>query len=65
MRLAHIEQEPLYMNFLDLKKAYDTMDRGRLMDVLGGYGAGPKMRALIQFFWDNAEMVCRASGYYG
>ena len=54
VQLAYMEQEPLYVNFLDLKKAYDTMDRGRLMQVLKGYRVGPKMRALIQFFWDNA-----------
>ena len=50
------------MNFLDLKKAYDTMDHGRLMEGLEGCGVGPKMQALIQFFWDNAEMV--VIGYY-
>ncbi len=45
-----MEQEPLYVNFLDLKKAYNIMDWGRLMDVPEGYSVGPKMQALIQFF---------------
>ncbi len=50
MQLAYTEQEPLYVNFLDPKKVYDTMDWGCLMQVLEGYGVGPKMWALIQFF---------------
>ncbi len=64
MQLAYIEQEPLYVNFLDLKKAYDTMDRGYLMDVLKGYGASPKMQALIKFFWDNMMCVCKTGGFF-
>ena len=35
------------------------------MEILVGYGVGPKMQRLIQFFWDNAELVCRANGVFG
>ena len=41
------------------------MIRDRCMEILVGYGVGPKMQKLIQFFWDNAELVCRASGVFG
>ena len=64
-QLAHIEQAPFYGVFIDLKKAFDAMDRGRCLLLLEGHGAGPNMRRLIRHFWDEATNVCRTSGNYG
>ena len=33
---------PVIRNFLDLRKAYDAMDRGRCLDILRDSGVGPK-----------------------
>ena len=57
-QLAYMDQVPLYGIFIDLRKAYDAMDRGRVMEILQSYGLGPKMIRLIKNFWDNAELVC-------
>ena len=62
---GHMEQEPLFEAFIDLRKAYDAMDREICMDILVGYGVGPNMLRLIKHFWDTALLVCRAVGYYG
>jgi hypothetical protein len=64
-QLAHLKQVPFYGIFLDLKKAFDSMDRERCLLILGGYGVGPKMIRLIRNFWEKAKMVCRASVNYG
>ena len=64
-QLAHIEQTPFYGVFIDLKKAFDAMDRERCLLLLEGHGAGPNMRRLIRHFWDEATNVCRALGNYG
>lgn len=64
-QLAYMDQVLLYGIFIDLKKAYDAMDRDIYTEILTGYGVGPKMRKLVQFFWDNAELVCRAGGVFG
>jgi hypothetical protein len=64
-QLAHLKQVPFYDVFLDLKKVFNSMDRKCCLLILGGYGVGPKMIRLIQNFWENAKMVCRASVNYG
>mmetsp|Transcript_21821 Transcript_21821/g.47506 ORF Transcript_21821/g.47506 Transcript_21821/m.47506 type:complete len:265 (+) Transcript_21821:1172-1966(+) len=64
-QLVFIKQHSLFMIFIDLKKACDAMDRGQCKEILVGYGIGPNMIRLIMYFWDNAVLVCRASGRYG
>ena len=63
--LAYLDQKALYGIFIDLRKAYDAMDRDRCLAILEAYGVGPNMLRLIKYFWDNAVLVCRAGGYYG
>ena len=35
-QLASLRKELLYVNFLDLTKAYDALDRSRCLDILEG-----------------------------
>jgi Reverse transcriptase (RNA-dependent DNA polymerase) len=46
--LAHIQNRPLFQVFLDLKKAYNTLDRPRLLRTYQDYGMGPKLRNVLQ-----------------
>ena len=54
----------LYQLFLDLKKAYDKVHRGRSLDTLKAFGVGPRVLCLIKNFWENQHIVPRQSGYY-
>jgi Reverse transcriptase (RNA-dependent DNA polymerase) len=65
MQLAQRTTEPLFMIFLDLKKAYDTLDRGRTINILQGYGVGKMTCNLIKTIWDNDVMVPKQAGFYG
>ena len=43
----------MYGIFLDSRKAFDAMDRGRCLAILEDTGVGPCALCLIKFFWDN------------
>ena len=47
-QLAALREEVLYVIFLDLHKTYDDLDRSRCLEILEGYGIGPKYRKLLQ-----------------
>jgi hypothetical protein len=37
MQLSCVWRQTLYQIFIDMAKAYDTLDRGRTLDILEGY----------------------------
>ena len=47
-QLAHLEQTPFFGIFINLKKAFDAMDRGRCLAILSLHGVGPQMLRLIR-----------------
>ena len=55
----------MYIIFLYLHKAYDSLDRSRCLDILEGYGVVPQARRLLQTYWRRLTMVARAGRYYG
>jgi hypothetical protein len=64
-QLSYLELKPFYGVFLDLRKAFNAMDRERSIMLLEGYGAGPRMIRLIRGYWRDAIMVCQAAENYG
>jgi hypothetical protein len=50
--LAWVDQAPLYQIYLDLRKAYDALDRGRCLEILAGYRVGPNLLRLKKKFWE-------------
>jgi hypothetical protein len=65
MQLTQRSNKPLHMIFLDLKKAYDTLDRNRTMKILEGYGVGENVRRIIQTIWQGDTMVPKQAGFFG
>ena len=63
--LTIINQEPLLLVFLDLRKAYETLDQGSILMTLEGYGAGPHMCGILADLWERQEVVTRKNGYHG
>ena len=56
-QLAHAKQEPLDAVFLDLKAAYNSSNRDCTLDILVGYGVGPKICTLLKRFWDTQKVA--------
>lgn len=67
MRATKFDKEvkPRFIVFLDLKKAYDTLDRTRTMEILKAYGVGPNICHFIEQTWDNDTMIPKQAGCYG
>ena len=64
-QLAAMREEVLYVIFIHLTKAYDALDRSRILEILKGYGVGDRVRRMLQEYWDKTTIVARAGGYYG
>jgi hypothetical protein len=65
MQIFACEANPLFQVFLDLTKAYDSLDRDRTMAILAAYGIGPRTCRLIQAIWDSDTMFPKQAGIYG
>ena len=53
------------MIFLDLHKAYVTLEGETCLGILEGYGVGPRSYQILCEYWDRLRMVACAGGYYG
>ena len=51
--------------FLDLRKAFDALDRDLCLDILAGYGVGPRTLHILQTYWFWLQMVAKVKGHYG
>jgi hypothetical protein len=59
MEIAKAKNTPLYLCFVDLQKAYDTVDRELLWSILAKYGVPNKMVAIIRGFHSGMRACVR------
>ena len=53
---------PLYLAFLDLNKAYDSVSRKVMWVVMRRFGVPPNMAGIIESFHEDMEMRVRVEG---
>ena len=63
--ISSIYQDPLSRVFMDLWKAYNTVERDRLLTTLEGYVAEPCIFGLLENFWECHQVVPRQNGFHG
>ena len=64
-QLSGICHKPLLRIFLDVKKAYNSLDQARLMETLQVYGLGKNPQRPLERFWEGHTVATRAGGYNG
>ena len=57
--LASVDQDPIFLVFLDLRKSYDNLYHGYLLQTLDGYGVGTNIQVILVEFWSRQEVVTR------
>ena len=62
--LTCINQYPIFLVFLDVRKASDTVERFRLIRNLERYSVGPQMYELLATFWVHQKFATRKTGYH-
>ena len=48
-----------------VREAYDSLDIGRYMEILRGYGLVPKLQRLLQRYWDGQKVYPKAGKLFG
>jgi DNA replication initiation complex subunit (GINS family) len=64
MQMAACSAKTTYQIYLDLRKAYDSIDRKRVLRILKEYGVGPNILRYIRIIWERQVFVLRQSGFY-
>ena len=62
--MAACSYETVYQIYLDLRKAYDSIDRGRVMKILEKYKVGKNIRNYVKSVWEKQRFVLCQAGFY-
>ena len=50
---------PTYVEFVDLVKAFDTVDHNLMLHILKKYGGPPKLRSSIAIMYQDLKVVLK------
>ena len=64
-KLTVMRETVLHVILINLSKAYDALDREQCLDILVGYGVGPRTIRILQIYWERLHMEENAGGNYG
>ena len=64
MQIEACNSSPIYQVYLDLSKAYDSIDRDRTLEIMKKYKVGPNIRNYVKQVWDKQIFFLRQSGFY-
>ena len=64
MQRAVCNNITLYQVYIDLRKAYDSIDRKITLRILKAYGLGPNLLNYIGTIWERQRLLLRQNGFY-
>ena len=64
LQMAVNKSETTYQVYLDLKKAYDSINRPRVLHIMRKYGVGPNICRYVETVWNNQSFLLRQRGFY-
>ena len=64
-KITGVVHEPLFQLFIDTRKAYNSLCRGICIEIIRGYGLGPKIQRLLHRYWDGQKVVLKAGNCLG
>ena len=64
MQIASCKSTPLYQIYLDLSKAYDSIDREQTLAIMEKYRVGPNIRRYVAQVWSRQKFFLRQAGFY-
>ena len=64
-QLAGISHETPFQVFLVIHNTYESLDRGRCLEVLREYRMGPNLARLIMTYWDRQRIVPKTGIFLG
>ena len=64
-QLAGLCHDPLFQVFLDVQKAYDSLDRVRCMEIIRGYIPGTNLQRLLHQYREKQGEVTKAGKLFG
>ena len=63
--LITIMETVLHSILINLRKAYDALDRDRCLGILAGYGVGPSTLQIMRKYWAWIHMAAKVGGVTG
>ena len=64
MQIEACKSTPIYQVYLDLSKAYDSIDQESTLRIMEKYKIGPNIRRYVQKVWDNQNFFLRQSKFF-
>ena len=59
-----MSSDTVYQIFLDLKKAYDSIDQRRVLNLMKHYKVGPNLRRYINTIWEDQQFILKQGGFF-
>ena len=63
-QLIAMRESVLHSIFLDLLKAYDSLDSDRCLDIIAGCGVGPRTLCILWTYWIRLQIATKSGVHY-